>query len=132
MISKKRLIYLICFILIIPVGLSTRKYGASMPYIIATYGGDTLYATCIFFFLRIFFIKPPVWQIALYTYLFCICIELLQLYQAPWIEAVRHTPPFGLLLGFGFLWSDWLCYAMGTLLGWGIGWMIEKPLPLKG
>lgn len=123
---KKRLIYLLCFIAIIPIGLSTRKYGASMPYIIAHYGGDTLYATCWFFFLRMFFVKPPVWQMVLYTFLACICIELLQLYQAPWIQKVRHTPPFGLLLGYGFLWSDWLCYAAGSLLAWVIGNNIEK------
>jgi hypothetical protein len=124
---KKRLIYLICFILIIPIGLSTRAYGASMPYIIATYGGDTLYTTCGFFFLRIFFIKPPVWRVALYSWVASICIEILQLYHAPWIEKLRHTPPFGLILGYGFLWSDWLCYTAGALLGWLIGTLIEMP-----
>jgi len=129
---KKRLAYLLCFIIIIPVGLSTRIYGTSMPYVVAKYGGDALYATCIFFFLRIFFVKPPLWRITLYCYIICVAVEVLQLYQAPWIQAVRHTPPFGLILGYGFLWSDWVSYAVGTLLGWGIGWLIErKPIANK-
>jgi hypothetical protein len=123
---KKRLIYLVCFILIIPIGLSTRKYGAGMPYIVATYGGDVLYATCMFFFLRVFWVKPPVWKMALYAFIACICVEVQQLYQAPWIIKLRHTPPFGLILGYGFLWSDCLCYAVGSLLGCAIGCAIEK------
>ena len=122
---KKRLIYLVYFIIIIPVGLSTRKYGASMPYIVATYGGDTLYATCIFFFYRIFLAQPAVFKIVVLTYVTCICVELLQLYPAPWIQKLRHTPPFGLILGYGFLWSDWLCYAAGSLLAWVIGYFTE-------
>jgi hypothetical protein len=122
---KKRLIYLFCFVIIILIGLSTRKYGTSMPYIIATYGGDTLYATCWFFFLRIFFAKPPVSKMVLYTFLVCIFIETLQLYQAPWIQRVRHTPPMGLILGYGFLWSDWVCYAVGSLFAWLIAFAIE-------
>jgi hypothetical protein len=126
MLLKKRLIYLICFILIIPIGLSTRKYGASMPYAVAKYGGDTLYATCIFFFLRIWLAKPPLWRITLYCYIICVCVEFLQLYKAPWIEKLRHTPPFGLILGYGFLWSDLVSYAVGALLGWGIGRMVER------
>lgn len=123
---KKRLIYLVYFIIIIPVGLSTRKYGASMPYIVATYGGDTLYATCIFFFYRILLARPAVFNIVLLTYVTCICVELLQLYQAPWIQKIRHTPPFGLILGYGFLWSDWLCYAAGSLFAWVIGYFTER------
>jgi hypothetical protein len=123
---KKRLIYLAYFIIIIPIGLSTRKYGASMPYIVATYGGDTLYATCIFFFYRIFLVRPAVFKIVLFTYVTCICVEILQLYQAPWMQKLRHTPPFGLILGYGFLWSDWLCYAAGSLLAWVIGYFTER------
>lgn len=123
---KKRFIYLMYFVIIIPIGLGTRKYGAGMPYIVATYGGDTLYATCIFFFYRIFLVRPAVFKIVLLTYITCICVELLQLYQAPWIQKLRHTPPFGLILGYGFLWSDWLCYAAGSLLAWVIGYFTER------
>ena len=66
-----------------------------------------------------------------YTFLVCICIETLQLYQAPWMQKLRHTYPMGLILGYGFLWSDWLCYATGCLLAWPIGLLIERPAPAK-
>ena len=42
-----------------------------------------------------------------------LAVELGQLYHAPWIEAVRQTRIGGLVLGFGFLWSDLACYAAG-------------------
>lgn len=41
-------------------------------------------------------------------------IELSQLYQAPWAQAVRATRVGGLLLGHEFLWSDVVCVAVGT------------------
>jgi Protein of unknown function (DUF2809) len=36
---------------------------------------------------------------------------------APWIDSIRQTILGGLILGFGFLWSDFACYAVGVALG---------------
>ena len=47
---------------------------------------------------------------------FSYLIEISQLYHAPWIDAIRSTALGGLVLGFGFLWSDILCYTVGVLL----------------
>lgn len=130
---RRRIIYLFCFILIIPVGLSTRKYGYAMPVLVAKYGGDVLYATCWFFFVRIWLAKPPVHYIALCAFIVCAIIEVSELIQAPWMKKLQHTPPLGLILGYGFNWSDMVCYAVGALIGLGMGKMIERnPLPLKG
>src|SRR5207237_49913 len=46
-------------------------------------------------------------------------IEVSQLYHAPWIDAIRRTLPGALVLGYGFLWSDLVCYAAGVALGAG-------------
>ncbi len=48
---------------------------------------------------------------------FSVAIELSQLYHAPWIDSIRQTTLGGLILGFGFLWSDLACYAVGVVLG---------------
>ncbi len=53
--KRKRIFYLIAFIIIIPAGLSTRKYGYLMPGFIATYGGDVLYATMFYIIYAFFF-----------------------------------------------------------------------------
>jgi len=97
-----------------------------MPQLVAKYGGDVLYATCWFFFLRIWLAKPPVCIVVLYAFIVCAIIEVLELVQAPWMKKLQHTPPLGLILGYGFNWSDMLCYAVGALIGWGIGMMIER------
>jgi len=55
--------------------------------------------------------KPSL--IALVSLLFCYLIEISQLYHAPWIDAIRNTRLGGLVLGFGFLWTDIIAYTMG-------------------
>ncbi len=52
--------------------------------------------------------------------------ELLQLYHAPWIEAIRKTRIGGLALGFGFLWSDIICYAVGITVAYVLIRLIER------
>jgi hypothetical protein len=61
-------------------------------------------------------------QIAFFSLLFCYAIEVSQLYQAPWINAIRNTTLGALVLGSGFLWSDLLAYALGV----GMAFLIEK------
>ena len=39
------------------------------------------------------------------------------LYHAPWIDNLRQTTLGGLVLGFGFLWSDIFCYTIGIIIG---------------
>jgi VanZ family protein len=55
--------------------------------------------------------------VASITLAFSIFIELSQLYHAEWIDAIRHTTLGGLILGFGFLWSDVICYTIGAAMG---------------
>ena len=44
-------------------------------------------------------------------------VEVSQLYHAPWIDSIRHTTLGGLVLGFGFLWTDLACYTVGIFIG---------------
>ena len=128
LLNKKRVLYIILIVITIPLGLATRYYADNFPLLIQQYGGDALSATCIFFGIRFLFISKKLISVGCISYLICIIIECLQLYQAPWIVKLRHTPPFGILLGYGFLWSDWLCYAAGVLLGIAVAIFFEKGL----
>ena len=115
--SKRRVIYLFCALAVIPIGLATRRYGESFPSFIAEYGGDTLWALEAFL---LFSFAMPTGRLshrAAAAFAFSCLIELSQLYHAPWIDAVRQTTLGGLVLGFGFLWSDLLCYAVGVVMG---------------
>ena len=52
---------------------------------------------------------------------FSLMIEVSQLYHAPWIDASANALG-GLVLGFGFVWSDLVCYLVGV----GFGVFIER------
>jgi hypothetical protein len=60
--------------------------------------------------------------IACLAMLFSVAIDLIQLYHAPWLDSIRQTTLGGLILGFGFLWIDLMCYVVGV----GIGALIES------
>ena len=124
--AKKRWIYFAFILLTILAGLSTRIYGYKMPYLIAEYGGDTLFAVCIFWTVRFLFLQLAIWKTALWSWFMCIMIEVSQLYQAPWIQRIRSTAPFILLLGSDFVWSDWICYTIGIVMALLLCSLIER------
>jgi hypothetical protein len=124
--TKKTILYFVLFLLTIALGLATRFLPQYFPVFIKVYGGDILYATCLFFFLRLLFPATELIKIGVLSFLACIVIELQQLYKAGWIVHLRHTFPFGLILGYDFVLSDCICYAAGCLLGTGIAFLLER------
>lgn len=114
--KHRRWIYLAVIFVIILIGLASRKYGNALPVFIADYSGDTLWAAMVYFGVRFLFPSSPVLKAAIGALLFSYCIEISQLYQADWINAVRNTTLGALVLGHGFLWTDLLCYTVGVLV----------------
>lgn len=47
---------------------------------------------------------------------FSFAVEIGQLFHPPWLEAVRRTSFGGFVPGFGFVWTDLICYATGVLI----------------
>ena len=103
--KNKRLKYLLLTLFVVMLGLLSRKMSACTLDFVKLYLGDVLWAMMVYFGCRFLFV--------VFSYL----IEISQLYHAPWIDAIRATALGGLVLGFGFLWSDILCYTVGVLLG---------------
>lgn len=70
-------------------------------------------------YLGILFLHPSVLRrtAATLALSFSLLIEISQLYHAPWIDSLRSQTLGGLILGFGFLWSDLGCYCVGVTLG---------------
>lgn len=69
------------------------------------------------FYYAVLFLYKPVKTSVIAGVIFSFAIEFSQLYQAPWINEVRHTLFGRLVLGEGFLWSDLLCYLVGIGMG---------------
>ncbi|MBB4637230.1 DUF2809 domain-containing protein [Longimicrobium terrae] len=113
---RSRLLYLLLTLATISLGLAARQMRASLPSFINPYLGDVLWAAMVFFLIAALRPAASTRWIAIAAAAFSLTIELSQLYHAPWIDGIRHTRLGGLVLGFGFLWSDLVCYAAGILL----------------
>jgi hypothetical protein len=107
----------ILLVLTCGLGLGSRRYARHLPGFVATYAGDTLWALALFLFLGLILPRVATGRVAALALTLSLLDELGQLYHAPWIDAVRQTTLGGLVLGFGFLWSDLICYAVGISLG---------------
>ena len=111
--ARNRIVYLISVAIVMVLGLSSRKYACYLPEYINTYLGDALWAVMIYLFAALLLKDRKPSLIALVSLLFCYLIEISQLYHAPWIDAIRNTRLGGLVLGFGFLWTDIIAYTLG-------------------
>ena len=109
---KPRLIYFALIVITIILGLLSRRI-AGIPLFI----GDVLWATMIYFGFRFLFIKKPIKFVVILSLVLCYAIEFSQLYQAPWINNIRHTVIGALVLGEVFCWGDMLSYTVGVAIG---------------
>jgi len=117
MVVRNRLIYFCFIVIVVILGILSRRFGEKLPAIIADYSGDILWALMIFLLFGLIFIKLTSLHIALLALLFAFVIEFSQLYQSDWINFLRNTQLGGLVLGYGFLWSDLICYTIGIIIG---------------
>ena len=58
-------------------------------------------------------------------------IELSQLWRPPFLETLRATTIGGLVLGYGFLWSDLVCYTVGACICAITETVVRKALHFK-
>lgn len=122
MYKRSRLLYGFIILITILLGLASREFSNVLPWWIGIYSGDMLWALMIFLMGGFIFNNLGTLRVGLIGLTFSIIIEISQLYQSSWINNIRKTRIGGLVLGFGFLWSDLACYLVGI----GIGILIEK------
>ena len=115
--KRSRITYLMAAIAVVVIGLSSRRYSRMLPEFIASYAGDTLWALTAFLVVGMLFPSWSTLRVCITALLFAFAIELSQLYHSPWVDQIRHTMGGGFILGYGFLWSDLLCYVVGISIG---------------
>ena len=123
---KRIITYLLLFCFCTWLALATRNHHNWFPHLVVVYGGDTIWSGMFMFLLRIFFSHSALYQLAIINYLLGVADELTQLNNGALMVCIRSTTFGRLMFGVGFLWSDIVCYAIGTLLGWAIVFCIEK------
>ena len=115
--KRNRLLYSVMTVIVIILGLHSRKMANVIPAFLNTYLGDALWALMIFIAFGFIFREMKTKIIALIGISFCYLIEMSQLYHANWIDNIRKTTLGGLVLGYVFSWSDLIGYAIGILVG---------------
>ncbi|TCW57985.1 uncharacterized protein DUF2809 [Bacillus thuringiensis] len=125
--KRNRLLYALFTIVIIILGLSSRKLAFALPHLLNACLGDALWALMIFTGFGFLFPKIETKKLAFISLLFCYGIEVSQLYHAEWIDSIRATTLGGLVIGYGFLWSDIVAYTIGV----GVGFLFEFLLRKK-
>jgi len=98
------------------LGVLSRKFPEFLPGFIVRYTGDTMWAFALYYVLRVFFPDRTIAWNALVCLLISYLVEVSQLYQAGWINAIRSTVVGALILGNSFVWTDLLCYLCGCFL----------------
>jgi hypothetical protein len=116
-ITRNRLVYALIIFIVVVLGLGSRAYPELLPDFIAKYAGDTLWALMAFLLIGFTFPRLSTVKVATIALLFSVCIELSQLYHAPWIDEIRRYRLVALVIGRGFLWSDLVCYSVGVAMG---------------
>ena len=102
------------------LGLLTRPARHFLPGVVTGNLGDALYALLVYLLIALAFPRLPPLRVSAGAFLFCALVETSQLYQAGWINVVRHTTLGDLVLGYGFSWGDLFAYLAGAGLGfWG-------------
>ena len=115
---KNRLLYLLFCVVILILGILSRQVSI-LPFFV----GDILYSCLIYFGFRFLFPNQKTLSISIMTILFCFTIEFFQLYKATWLVNLRKTLLGHYILGEGFLFTDLICYLIGTLIS---SWFDKK------
>ena len=116
--SRSRPVYGAALGLVIAAGLVSRSSLADrLPSFIADYAGDTLWALMVFLILALVLPRARTIHLGLLTVAVAFAVEVSQLYQADWINALRDTRAGALTFGHRFLWSDLACYTVGCAIG---------------
>lgn len=116
-VKRNGLTYAVLVIFTVILGLSTRYFAVHLPRWVNLYLGDILWALMVFFFFGFIFKAKQSRWVAAMALIFSFGIEISQLYHAEWIDTIRSTRLGGLVLGYGFLWSDLISYSVGISAG---------------
>ncbi|MCT4645281.1 MAG: DUF2809 domain-containing protein [Carboxylicivirga sp.] len=99
------------------VGLASRKFAYLLPDFINLGLGDALWALMMYWIIGFIVPRLSIRNLAIATLAICFVVELSQLWQTDWLNAIRNNRFGALVLGRGFLWSDLIAYSLGVGMG---------------
>jgi hypothetical protein len=112
-----RIALLISTVLLLPIGYLVRFSQSGFPWLDDALGSIAYEMFWIVLVLTGFPKFSPM-KVAIAVCLSTCAIEVLQLWQPPFLQAIRATLPGRLVLGNTFSGSDFPPYFVGSFLGW--------------
>ena len=113
---RNRLAYCAIVLVVIALGLASRKFPGLFPAVLGKYPGDALWTMMVFFGLAVLRPASTITWLTVGALVISYLVEFGQLYQAPWIVAVRAHPLGHLVLGTAFGWMDLVAYTAGAVV----------------
>jgi hypothetical protein len=114
---RRRPFLAIAIVVTVALGLASRKVPVLFPALLGKYPGDALWSLMVYWTVAWLIPDASIKKVALLALAFSYADEVSQLYQAPWINAVRRTTLGHLVLGSAFSWLDMLAYTIGVAAG---------------
>ncbi len=127
---RRRLPFLIALALLCAAGLLVRRQNAVSPNFFTAYFPDAAWTMAVYCGFGLLFCKDARLHFPLALGV-SFLVELSQLWRPPFLEALRATTLGGLVLGYGFLWSDLVCYTVGALLCAAAETILRKKLAMQ-
>ena len=123
---RSRWLIAILALVVIAIGLASRRGLVQFPAVLGNYPGDALWAWVVL--LCVAWVRPAITRGRLVgvSLVIAFAIEFLQLYQAPWMQALRANKLAYLVLGNGFDPLDLLAYVVGIALGAAVDWVWQS------
>jgi hypothetical protein len=113
-----RISLLLSIVLIVPIGYVARFSQGWISDSLHDALGSLAYEVFWILLVQFFYPKISPLRTAVGVCLATCAIEVLQLWQPPFLQAARATLPGRLILGNTFMWSDFPPYVLGSALGW--------------
>ncbi len=123
--------FLALLVTTVALGLASRHWAPSLPRFVGAYAGDARWACAVYWMLGFVHPRMRVVHRGLLALTVAVVVEVSQLWHPAWLDAIRATPLGGRLLGFGFLWSDLACYAVGVGLAMWIDQSFSRTRDVK-
>lgn len=124
-ITKSRIIFACAIVFLCVTALYVRKISGTNPNFFTVYYPDTAWTMAVYCGFGLLFdrgVKLNFPAALVFSYL----IEISQLFSTPFLNAARANVIGGLILGYGFLWSDIICYTVGALICLSLELIVRK------
>jgi hypothetical protein len=112
--------FIALLVLIFITALYTKEYRGEYQTLINSHIGGVFYVLFGAILLSVVFLRLKVWQATLLAFCLTSVLEIIQYFRFPFLLELTKSKFFLYLLGNSFNWYDFIYYAVGGVVGFGV------------